>query len=104
MNLSDDKDYIPIGQDDPSLTGAQLTSSIADVKAFVQRRNVITPLSRNPSSRHLILFFPGLPWRREWQRGLGRAVMVLWQELLRRPKVTTFNPLGSTIWKRGWIR
>ena len=43
VNLSDDEEYMPTSGDNPLLTGAQLISSIADVEALVQKRNVIAP-------------------------------------------------------------
>ena len=43
VNLSNNKEYVPISVDKPLLIGAQLTSPIADVKALVRRRNVIAP-------------------------------------------------------------
>ena len=43
VNLSNDEKYIRAGVDEPPLTGVQLTSPIADVKALVRRKNVIAP-------------------------------------------------------------
>ena len=41
VNLTDNNDYVLVGRDDPSLSGAQLTSLVAIVEALVRRRNVI---------------------------------------------------------------
>ena len=43
VSLSDDDKDIPADRNEPPLSGAQLTSPIADVEVLVQRRNVITP-------------------------------------------------------------
>ena len=43
VSLSNDEEDIPTGGDEPPLSGAQLTSPIADVEALMQRRNVIAP-------------------------------------------------------------
>ena len=43
VNLSNDKEYIPAGGDEPLLIGAQLTFVVVDVEALVRRRNVIAP-------------------------------------------------------------
>ena len=40
-SVSDDDEDIPSREDEPPLSGAQLTSPIADVDALVRRRNVI---------------------------------------------------------------
>ena len=41
VSLSDDEEDIPAGGDELPLSGAQLTSSIADVEALVRKRNII---------------------------------------------------------------
>ena len=43
VSLSDDDEGSPSGGNEPALTGAHLTSPVADVKALVRRRNVIAP-------------------------------------------------------------
>ena len=43
VNLSDNDEDSPFGANEPPLTGAQLTSPVADVEAPVRRRNVIAP-------------------------------------------------------------
>ena len=43
VSLCDDDEDIPASGDEPPLSGAQLTSPIADVEALVRRRNVIAP-------------------------------------------------------------
>ena len=43
VNLSDNDEDSPFGANEPPLTGAQLTSPVANVEALVQRRNVIAP-------------------------------------------------------------
>ena len=43
VNLSDDDKGSPSGGNEPPLTGAHLTSLVADVEALVHRRNVIAP-------------------------------------------------------------
>ena len=42
-SVSDDDKDIPSHEDEPPLSGVQLTSPIADVDALVRRRNVIAP-------------------------------------------------------------
>ena len=42
-SVSDDDEDIPSHEDEQPLSGAQLTSPIADVDALVRRRNVIAP-------------------------------------------------------------
>ena len=42
-SVSDDDEDIPFCEDEPPLSGVQLTSPIADVDALVRRRNVIAP-------------------------------------------------------------
>ena len=61
-------------------------------------------LLRSASSMELILLPPGLSWRRDWQRELGRVVLVPWLDLPCQPLMTMYRPLGSTIWRSGWTR
>ena len=43
VSLSDDDEDIPSGGNKPPLTGAHLTSPLADVEVLVRRRNIIAP-------------------------------------------------------------
>ena len=43
VSLNDDDEDIPSGGNEPPLTGAHLTSPVADVEALVWFRNVIAP-------------------------------------------------------------
>ena len=106
-SVSDDDEDIPSREDELPLSGAQLTSPIADVDALVRRRNIIAPRTLFAKESVVEAAEPppsGVRWRRDWLRKLGRAVLVLLRRLLPHPSVRTCSPPRSTIWRRGRTR
>ena len=103
-SVSDDDEDIPSREDEPPLSGAQLTSPIADVDALVRRRNVIAPrtlfveepvvkATEPPSSG------PAVETRMAKRARQSRAGSVAAPS-----SSSAGEDLQSTIWRRGWTR